>query len=189
MAHIIDWRLDLMMSHPRLFHVMADEPHLSFGYPLCEQGWRDILERLCGSIEAALRDGETFEFVRIKQKFGLVRIDWDGEVSCETRARIEEAVSLAEARSSCTCELCGAEGAKYYASKKVMVRCEAHAEGRPVMAARGNERLHLVRVVEPPEPRVRKVRRYDRETDAFVGSPENIDASLPRGGAEPDEDC
>ena len=37
---IQNWRLDLMLSHPRLFCVVADEPHLSFGYPNCEEGWR-----------------------------------------------------------------------------------------------------------------------------------------------------
>jgi hypothetical protein len=25
------WRIDLMRAHPRLFEVMSDEPHLSFG--------------------------------------------------------------------------------------------------------------------------------------------------------------
>jgi hypothetical protein len=84
---------------------------------------------MCVRIDRALQDGETFEFVRIKQKFGLVRIGWEGDVSDETRARIEEAVALAEARSSCTCEICGAEGAKYHAAKVIMVRCETHAEG------------------------------------------------------------
>jgi hypothetical protein len=145
-----NWRIEFMRAHPRLFDVMADESDLSFGYPDCGDGWRDVLERLCVRIEVVLQEGETVKCVRIQQKFGLVRIDWDGEVSEETRARIEEAVSLAEARSSCTCELRGAEGMKYHASKKVMVRCEAHAEGRPVTATRGIGRLHLVRVVEPP---------------------------------------
>jgi hypothetical protein len=96
MAAAQNWRLDFMRAHPRVFEIMADEPELSFDYPNCEEGWRDVLERLCSRIEAALREGETFEFIRIQQKFGLVRIGWDAEVSDETRARIEEAVSLAE---------------------------------------------------------------------------------------------
>jgi hypothetical protein len=147
MSQIVqNWRSELMKAHPRLFGVMADEPELSLGYPSVRDGWRDLVERLCVRIESALQDGETFRFVGIVQKFGLLRVDWDGEVSEETRARIEEAVALAEARSSCTCEICSQEGEKYHAGKVIMVRCEAHAEGRPLTAARANQRLHLARV-------------------------------------------
>ena len=42
------WRIDLMRAHPRLFEVMSDEPHLSFGYPNCEEGWREIVSRTAG---------------------------------------------------------------------------------------------------------------------------------------------
>jgi hypothetical protein len=73
-----DWRIDFMRSHSPLFEVLTDEPDRSFGYPLCEEGWRDVLQRLCTRIESALRADETVQFVRIKQKFGLMRIDWDG---------------------------------------------------------------------------------------------------------------
>ncbi len=65
-----DWRIEIVQAHPRLFDFMQDEPKDTFGYPLCSEGWRDVLERLCGRIEEALRENETFEFVRIKQKFG-----------------------------------------------------------------------------------------------------------------------
>jgi hypothetical protein len=137
MAHVIDWRLDLMLSHPRLFEVMADEPHLSLGYPLCEAGWRDIPERLCGRIEAALLDGETFEFVRIKQKFGMLRADWDGEVSHETSIRIVEATNLAVARSGCTCETCGTEGRRHVNRGWPATACAEHALGDPALQRHG----------------------------------------------------
>lgn len=130
-----------MQAHPRLFEIMQDEPERSFGYPLCPEGWHDMLERR-GRIEKALRDNETFEFVRIKQKFGILRVGWEGAVSEETRARIEEALALAEARSSCTCEFCGTKGDKYHASENVMLGCARHAEGRQIMATRANECLH-----------------------------------------------
>lgn len=67
MTHM-DWGRDLMLWHPRLFLAMTEEPSRSFGCPHCERGWRDILVRLCRRIEIALRDRETFEFIRIKQK-------------------------------------------------------------------------------------------------------------------------
>ena len=188
MTATFNWRLDFTREHARLFNLIVDEPERSVGNLNCQAGWRDVLERLCARIEAALREGETFEFVRIQRKFGPVRIAWRSEVSVETRARIEAAVSLAEARSGCTCELCGAEGAKYHAAKVIMVRCKAHAAGRPVTATRGSERLHLVRMMDSPDVRVSAVRRYDRETDTFIGPPVEADASLPRRDTEPEED-
>ena len=60
-----------MQAHERFFDLIADEPQRSLGYPLCDAGWRDTLERLCIRIETALQENEAFEFVRIKQKFGL----------------------------------------------------------------------------------------------------------------------
>jgi len=175
-----NWRIEFMRAHPRLFDFMQDEPKDTFGYPLCSEGWQDVLERLCGRIEEALRESESFEFVRIKQKFGILRVDWEGEISDETRACIEEALALARARSSRTCELCGAEGAKYHASDNVMVRCARHAEGRPILETGANERLHIVRVVAPTEPPVCILRRYDRDTDSFVGPPEDVDMAAAR---------
>lgn len=159
---------------------MQDEPTDSFSCPLCNEGWRDMLERLCGRLEEALRDNETSEFVRIKQRFGILRVGWEGEVSEETRARIERALALAEARSSCTCELCGTEGDKYYTSGNVTVRCERHAEGRLIMEARANKRLHLVRVVVPTGAA--------RPTESFVGPPEDVDATSPRGSTKTDKE-
>jgi hypothetical protein len=90
---IQDWRIDLMRSHPRLFEIISGEPERSRGYPLCEAGWRDVLERLCLRIEAALQESETFGFVRIDQKFGVLRVDWHAEVSDETSVRIREALT------------------------------------------------------------------------------------------------
>jgi hypothetical protein len=167
----IDWRRDLMLWHPRLFSVLADEPHLSFGYPLCEVGWRDVLVRLCRRIEVALRDGETFEFIRIKQKMGILNIDWDSEASEETEVGIGRAVDLAVARSACTCELCGREGGLYENAGALQTRCAGHAAGDPVPSGYG-----------PGFDNVRRLRRwrgqadvyyarYDRDTDALTEIP------------------
>ena len=71
MARTADWRIDLMKAHPRLFEIMPDEPGRSFGYPLCEAGWRDVLVRLCTRIENALQYNETFQFVRIKHDYSV----------------------------------------------------------------------------------------------------------------------
>jgi hypothetical protein len=106
---------------------------------------RDGLERLRVRIESALLENETFEFVRIKQKFGLARIDWEGEVLDETRVRIGEAVNLATARSACTCEICGEPGRLFGHKGWLKTACDRHAVGDAVPVLPGWENVHLVR--------------------------------------------
>ena len=61
-----DWRVKLMQAHPRLF----GRPDAAQGYPNCEEGWRDLLERCCARIETALAEGGALRVVQIKEKFG-----------------------------------------------------------------------------------------------------------------------
>jgi hypothetical protein len=161
-----DWRIELMQAHARLFDLMAGEPERSVGYPNCKDGWQDILERLCTRIENALRADESFEFIRIKQKFGVARIDWDGDVSDETRTKIGEAINLAVARSASTCEICGAEGRLYSNRGWVATACAEHAAGDPVPVRPGFENVRLLR--RRPGAADMYHARYDRETDSLT---------------------
>jgi hypothetical protein len=166
MASAADWRVDLMKAHPSLFGIMPEEPAGSFGYPLCEAGWSDVLARLCKRIENSLRFDETFQFVRIKQKFGIARVDRDGEVSDETRLRISDAINLAIARSACTCEICGAKGHLYSRRGWLATRCAEHKAGDPVPLRTGFENVRILRR-SPGRPDMYHA-RYDRETDTLT---------------------
>jgi hypothetical protein len=176
MAHVVeDWRIALIEAHPNLFQPPAGRPEAARGYPTCGDGWRDLLERACDRIEAALAGG-TFGASQIKEKFGSLRFYWHGEVSAEAMAGITEAIELAEARSACTCEECGEEGRLHLDGGTYMTRCAAHAKGRPVPAEPGRETVRIVRTATRGGFR-RVPRRYDRATDSFVdvesGSPES----------------
>jgi hypothetical protein len=118
-----------------------------------------------------LQDGETFEFVRIKEKFGIARFDWDGEVSDKTKTgiRIAEAINLAVARSACTCEICGAEGHLYSRRGWLATRCAEHATGDPVPVRAGFENVHFLR--RTPGTANMYYARYDRATDALTEVP------------------
>ncbi len=148
MAPIVkDWRVVFMQAHERLFDLIADEPQRSFGYPLCDAGWRDILERLCIKIETALQENDAFEFVRIKQKFGVLGPDGDGEVLNDTRAKISRrSISRSPARA-CTCEICGAEGRRYDNRGWLATACAEHAVGYPELVGPGFENIRKLRRV------------------------------------------
>jgi hypothetical protein len=167
MKHSVhDWRIGLMQAHARLFDPIPGEEERWFGYPNCKDGWQDIVERLCTRIENALRAGETFEFIRIKQKFGVARIYWQGDVSDETRTKIGEAINLAVARSASTCEICGAAGRLYSNRDWLATACAEHAAGDPVPVRPGFENVRLLRR-KPGAPDMYHA-QYDRETDSLT---------------------
>jgi hypothetical protein len=174
MAHNArDWRIELIEAHPNIFHPAG--PQRVRGYPGCEEGWRDLLERACGRIEAALAEGGTFYVFQIKEKFGTLRFYWYGDVSPETKSKIDEAIALAEARSACTCETCGEPGRLHQISGWYKTACSAHADVEPVPVKAGRENVH-VRHRFVDGKRVVGARRYIRETDEFVDvDPRSID--------------
>ena len=133
MARIVpDWRFDLIEAHPDLFHPLPDNPGVAQASPACGAGWWDLLERACARIRAAIQaDGGTLKFTQIKEKYGTARLYWEGALSPEADARVEEIIDLAEARSACTCEVCGEEGRLHCDGRWLMTRCAAHAQGHP----------------------------------------------------------
>ncbi|MCK1606348.1 hypothetical protein IVB02_34400 [Bradyrhizobium sp. 166] len=167
----MDWGRELMLRHRRLFVMMTDEPFRS-GYPLCGRGWQDILMRLCRRIEAALGEGEIFEFSQIRQRRGILGIKWDGEASEGTEAKIGEAAHLAVARSACTCEVCGRAGSLHNNKGWLQTRCAEDAVGGERVPPRFGVGFENVR-------RLRRWRghadiyfaRYDRETDTLTEVP------------------
>jgi hypothetical protein len=150
MIHLkCDWRIILINAHRDLFRPPAKAPVAAQGYPDCGQGWHDLLDRACLRIAAALAEGDTFQVVQIKEKFGTLRFCWRGKLSGISRQKVEEAIDLAEAR----CVL--------------MTRCAVHGKGQPVAVKPGFENVHLVGRIIGGQSRV-TYRRYDRATDSFV---------------------
>jgi hypothetical protein len=162
MAAVADWRIELMAAHPRLFGVGSQ------GYPECGEGWLDLLERCCVRIEAAISECDRFTAEDIKSKYGTLRFYWGGRLSDAAKAQIEEAIELAEARSACTCETCGAAGRLYDRGGWLATACPEHARGEPVPIKPGRENLRIVGRLVEDRIRIVSCRRYDRDTDSFV---------------------
>jgi hypothetical protein len=163
-----DWQADMVITYADLFDPTPGDPPSAQGWPCVGDGWRDLLERACVRIRAAVRaDGGSFRFTQIKEKYGTARLYWEGALSPEADALVEEAIDLAEARSGVTCEICGEEG-RLFGPGWLMTRCAQHAEGR--QQEETEPRLRNVHVEERivGDRRVVRCRRYDRATDSFV---------------------
>lgn len=174
-----DWRHALVRSYADLFRPRG-EPPCAAGWPNVGDGWQALLQRACRRIRAALGDdGRPFHLISIGEKYGCLRIHWEGSLDPSTAAKVGEAVDLAEARSTTTCETCGRRGA-LRAGGWLVVRCDDHAEGRPcVEFEEGFENLHVERRLVGGRL-VASYRFYDRATDRFVGVRNTV--SVPRPG-------
>jgi hypothetical protein len=89
----------------------------------------------------------------------------------EAAAKVQEAIDLAEARSYCTCEICGAEGRLHDDGGWYTTRCDRHAAGEPIEPKPGEPDLHIQYSMVAGKMRVIRCRRYDRERDEFVDAP------------------
>jgi hypothetical protein len=177
-----DWRFELRETLPDFFDAppvpRQVPPTRPVCLPECGPGWRGIIDRCCVRIGTALLEREHFHFERIRERQGALRIYWGGRLTAASEAVVREAVDLAEARSICVCELCGAEGRLYRADGVLMTRCVRHARGGPV-ARPGTQNLHLRQKTITGRLRVVVASRYDPETDSFLDIDLDACASAP----------
>jgi hypothetical protein len=166
-----DWRAELMATLPDFFSSKPEPGGTAPARPPCPidcgPGWAFVVDRCCVRIAAALQDGERFFFESIKQRQGALRITWGGRLTAASEAAVRSAVDLAEARSMCVCELCGARGKLFRADDVLAARCPDHAAGVPARTP-GMANVHLTQVTVKGRLRVVVGARYDFETDAFV---------------------
>jgi hypothetical protein len=162
-----DWRDALMRRYPHLFG--------QSGYPTVGDGWRDLLERALQRFETVVVFEPAGSWVRITQiaeKYGTLRLDFGNspDFTAAGLDMIDEVVDLAEARSACTCEECGAHGRLHDRGGWLITRCDDHADGEPVPIRPGWEDLH-VKTIHRGETRVVLCRLYDRDIDVFDAAP------------------
>jgi hypothetical protein len=167
------WQSDLVARHPDLFNVSENGLTYAPGFPEVGDGWRELVETAVGRIAVALSGAEEaagwVRIVQIKSKYATLRLYWRGEALSDTVEKaIERTIELAEARSACSCEVCGAPGVLHNRGGWLATACAAHASGTPVQIKPGWENLHLVRGYRDGKVAIILCRRYVRETDSFV---------------------
>lgn len=165
------WQGELIARYPHLFNRTVRGETYAPGYPAVGDGWRDLVETAIRRIEDAVAVAPTASVTieQIKEKFGCLRLYWNGQHLNETvQHAIKEAVALAEARSGCTCEICGNAGVLHDLNGWFATACADHARGVPVKVKAGFENMHIVRSFKRGRDPVVTCRRYDRGTDTFI---------------------
>lgn len=169
----MSWQADLLRRHPDLFDP-SKQPELTRGYPAVADGWRQLVEKAIERIAEAVADlpAGSVRITQIKEKLAGVRIYTTArrDLPAEAAAKIEEAIDLAEARSYCTCEICGAVGDMYDDDGWYATRCDRHAKGERLPTDYGAD-VHIKYEIVGGKRRVISCRRYDRERDAFADAP------------------
>jgi hypothetical protein len=164
------WRRRLVDRYPHIF-VRTDAGEASVhGYPFVGDGWADVVEVMVERI-AALAPLGAHRFDRIEEKYGTLVVGVQrvhAGLDSETLAAVDESVALAEARSACTCQICGETGALRDDHGWLATLCDDHARGQPVQIRPGWQNVELIRVVTGGHLRVDRARRYDRASDSFV---------------------
>jgi hypothetical protein len=171
MNHVDSWQCDLVARHPHLFRLTENGQTSTPGWPQVGDGWRDLVERAVGRIADVIAAAPyaSVTVVEIKEKYATLRMYWQGcGLTKAAENAIADVVALAEARSACSCETCGAAGVLHQVGGQLLTACAEHAKGVPVQSKEGWENIHLVRGTRDGKAAIIKCQRYIRETDEFI---------------------
>jgi hypothetical protein len=164
------WQAALVARYTNIFQVTENGRAYTAGYPSVGDGWRELIETVVGRIAEAVAAAPPAcaVIVETKEKYGTLRLYWHGKnMDAGIEHAVKEAVALAEARSACTCEVCGRAGVLHARGDWLATACPEHAKGVPVPMRHGWENLHLVGDNDGKAPML-VCRRYIRETDSFI---------------------
>lgn len=164
------WQQQLVDLHPELFVRTFRGVTFAPGYPTCcGDGWCDILTKLVERVSAAAV-GCPIYFTQILERHGRLLVYWRAEASLPKHIErtIEEAIALAEARSACSCLICGGNARLFSNAGRLVAVCPDHAQGAQVPVRPGWENLHIVRRFVGDDFSTIECRRYDRAQDRFI---------------------
>jgi hypothetical protein len=136
-ARVLLGHADWLANHPD--NPIPIEEYWNTGFSFeCEPGWAGLLERLFRDLGHILRPtGDMIIIKQLKEKFGTLRVYWQGAVDNDTDALIDDAILLAAFRSEVTCQTCGQPGQMRKSGFGwYHVACDSHAERGDRIVAR-----------------------------------------------------
>lgn len=116
----------LLQRYPQIFAQQT-------GAILCGDGWYDLLDALCESLQFATVYNKAPQAIagQVKEKFGALVFHWRGEISPAQRGMIE----MAGVMSARLCEVCGQRGQEWVHDSLYLTRCAEHAPERARLKA------------------------------------------------------
>lgn len=119
----------LCQKYPKIFAdrgLDIKESCMGWGFS-CKDGWFDLIDSLCGSLQLMADRGGAPQVVakQVKEKFGTLRFYYSGGDEVTSGM-----VIMAQALSARICEVCGAPGALEDNDGWYRVRCKVHAVRR-----------------------------------------------------------
>jgi hypothetical protein len=136
-ARVLLGHTDWLANHPD--NRIPDEGHWNARFSFeCGPGWAGLLERLFHNLGHILRSsGDRIVIKQIKEKFGTLRVYWQGAVDADTDTVIDDAILLAAFRSEVTCQTCGQPGQMRKSGFGwYHVACNSHAQRGDRIVAR-----------------------------------------------------
>jgi len=140
------------------------------GRPSCGAGWDALVTTAVGRMAAVVATAPASRIVieQVTQKYGTLRFYWYGVgLTRRQHRRIDIVESLAEERSGCICETCGAPAyIRVSESGNVHTACDAHSDDPPEEGTTPREFT-----VTRPISRRRRISEgmtYDYERDRLV---------------------
>lgn len=133
----------------------------------CEEGWVRIVDRYLEQVKELLPEGVGFEMRSVKQKFGLLEIEWRTPLPLDDaiERKIVAAAALAGMRSCRLCELCGQPGVqRMEVGGRIFTACDPHDLGAESIEDHGN--VIYVRGVKF---------EYDQDADAINEKSPDVD--------------
>jgi len=138
--------------------------------PSCGPGWNAVLTTAVDRMAAvmAARPGSAIYLEQVKEKYGTLRIYWYGKAMTRRQhRRIDIIESLAEERSGCVCETCGAPAyIRVSESGNVHTACDAHSDDPPE-EGKGPREFTVTRPISRRR-RISEGMTYDFESDRLV---------------------
>jgi len=116
----------LVNDYPEFFKGIGKTPQescLAFGLE-CDDGWYSIIETCCSLIKHHYKNKKEidFQFLQVKEKFGTLRLYCQGGDDF-----VSGVVDMAEALSSCVCEVTGNPGKLHVRNMWYKTLCENEA--------------------------------------------------------------
>ena len=116
----------IIADYPEFFKGIGKSPQescLAFGLE-CDDGWYDLIDTCCSLIKHHYKNKKDidFEFLQVKEKFGTLRLYFQGGDSF-----IAGVVDMTEAMSANICEITGNPGKLHVRNMWYKTLCESEA--------------------------------------------------------------